>query len=213
MNIMNFRPMQQQLVLVVDDNQTHLRVCELLLDRFGYGSCCVATCRDALDAFTTTDSFGAVLMDWKLPDLNGIHCMQKMRDIDSRRSKRTPIIAVTASAMAGDRESCLSSGMDDYLAKPFSTQDFQTVLSKHIPPLTLPSGSGVLAMASSALAQGDSIGADVAIIQIVSFYQHIFGSNKAEVLSAVRALVGYLVGRNMLDEAAALEYHAEKILK
>src|SRR5579885_1164667 len=124
--------MSKPLVLVVDDNAVHLKVCELLLDKFGYLSCCIDSGHEALDIFSATDGFGAVLMDWRMPEIDGIECMQRMREVDDKRGKHTPIIAVTASVMSGDREFCLASGMDDYLSKPFVALELQQVLKRHI---------------------------------------------------------------------------------
>ena len=108
-SVASFAPMNKPLVLVIDDQPTHLKVAELLLDKFGYVSCCMENPSEALEVFSATDGFGAVLMDYRLPGIDGIECMKRMRLIDERRSKRTPIIAVTASAMESDRRKFLDS--------------------------------------------------------------------------------------------------------
>ncbi|HEY9791202.1 MAG TPA: response regulator [Candidatus Obscuribacterales bacterium] len=196
--------MSKPLVLVVDDHPTHLKVCNLLLDKFGYLSCCLSDPTEALEVFQATDGFAAVLMDWRLPDMDGIECMRRMRRIDEQRSKRTPIIAVTASAMTSDQKLCLSAGMDDFLAKPFLSDDLKFMLAKHI-PTTQPAASGLLKDVSAAIANGDLAAADLICAQIVSLFQHIWGEDKRSALDGVLHLANMLKADGLSGEANALE--------
>jgi CheY-like chemotaxis protein len=65
-----------------------------------------------------------------MPDSNGIQCADRLRLVQKVRDNGTPIIAVTAHAMPGDRERCLSAGMDDYLSKPFTLLELKNKISQ-----------------------------------------------------------------------------------
>ncbi|MFN7015906.1 MAG: response regulator, partial [Fimbriimonadales bacterium] len=74
-------------------------------------------------------SFEVILMDCQMPEMDGFEATRRIRERERQRGKpRTPIIALTANAMAEDREACAQAGMDDYLAKPFKPEMLQAVL-------------------------------------------------------------------------------------
>lgn len=118
-------------VLVVDDDPTHRRLIEMIADVIEIRPVIVENAEAALLLFRA-QRFDIVLMDWRLPTMDGCECAVEMRRIerDEERSLKTPIIAVTAKVMPGDRDFCLASGMDDYLAKPFSLDDMKNMISK-----------------------------------------------------------------------------------
>jgi len=66
--------------------------------------------------------YDLILMDIKMPVMDGIVATKKIREIESTSERHIPIVAVTANALAGDRENCLAAGVDDYIAKPFTTE-------------------------------------------------------------------------------------------
>ncbi|HEY9677230.1 MAG TPA: ATP-binding protein [Drouetiella sp.] len=75
-------------------------------------------------------NYDLILMDCQMPEMDGFEATAAVRDLELDSGKRTPIIAVTANAMAGDRERCLSLGMDDYLSKPYDLEALSMVLGK-----------------------------------------------------------------------------------
>ncbi|HLW95056.1 MAG TPA: ATP-binding protein, partial [Solirubrobacteraceae bacterium] len=119
------------LVLVVEDSPVNRLVTVHVLERCGFRVHVVNDGREALEALGT-QAYEAVLMDCQMPEVDGYEATRELR----RREKgdhRTPVIAMTAHAMSGDRERCLEAGMDDYIAKPVRSQALVTVLRKWIP--------------------------------------------------------------------------------
>ncbi|GIZ11924.1 response regulator [Pseudomonas sp. NCCP-436] len=119
-----------QTVLLVEDNPVNQTVIEAMLRSLGYCVILVSDGQQALKAFTTRD-YAAVLMDCRLPLMDGYETTRQIRQLD--RGRETPIIALTANALQGDREACLSAGMNDYLAKPFKRADLQRILQRWLP--------------------------------------------------------------------------------
>ena len=71
-------------------------------------------------------------MDVQLAGESGLACTNRIREIDKKKGRHTPIIAVTAHAMMGDKERCLESGMDDYLSKPFTMGELKEKLARWV---------------------------------------------------------------------------------
>ncbi len=76
-----------------------------------------------------TEKFDLVLMDINMPKMDGFAATREIRRIEALGS-RTPIIAMTANAMTGDRERCLAAGMDDYISKPLQLADLRQILER-----------------------------------------------------------------------------------
>lgn len=202
--------MYKPLILVVDDNATHLKVCQVLLLKYGFEPCCVASGKEAIEAFGATDDFAAVLLDWRMPGMDGIQCLRRLREIDQQRNRHTPMIAITAAATSRDRETLLEAGMDDYLAKPFTTDQLRRLLNSHLSHEQL-SAVGLLQAAVMASKSGDTVGCDLRLIQIVSLLQHIFGSDKKAARNASKAIAGIMTQDGMKNEAQLLTQHADRI--
>lgn len=118
-------------VLVVEDDPVQALLITLMLDHLGADSALVTDGAQALDA-VRTGGFALVLMDYLMPVLNGIEATCRIRCWEQVAScAPTPIVAVTASAMASECDAYRAAGMNDVLLKPFSAQALANVLARH----------------------------------------------------------------------------------
>jgi signal transduction histidine kinase/CheY-like chemotaxis protein len=117
-------------VLVVEDNPVNQAVARGMLTELGCEVTSVLSGAEAVRA-VRAEEFDVVLMDCQMPEMDGFTATRLIRDWESETSHaRNRIVAVTASALAGDREKCLASGMDDYLSKPFTLSDLRKALAE-----------------------------------------------------------------------------------
>jgi two-component system, sensor histidine kinase and response regulator len=116
---------------VVEDTRINQVVATRMLARFGYRAELAQNGQEALDALAD-GAFAAVLMDCQMPVLDGYEATREIRRRE-KDGRRTPIIAMTASSMEGDRERCIAAGMDDYLSKPLRAEALQVALSRWAP--------------------------------------------------------------------------------
>ena len=121
------------LVLLVEDNEVNQQVTTAMLRRMGCEVDVAANGKDGLVALETT-RYDLVFMDCHMPVMDGFKATAAIRASESRRGRgRQPIVALTADALVGDAEKCLSAGMDDYLAKPFGLSELRAVLERWLP--------------------------------------------------------------------------------
>ncbi len=118
-------------VLCVDDNATNRLLLSKMLDDLGYTCELVENGTEAVNAVSDR-TFDVVLMDCQMPILDGFEATEQIRDLKSDAAE-TPIVALTALAMAEDRQHCLDAGMDDYLVKPFTRSHLLEVLERFTP--------------------------------------------------------------------------------
>ena len=113
-------------VLVAEDNRVNQRVVRGLLEKLG---CAVTIADDGVHAVraAATGKFDLVLMDCQMPELDGFAATQQIR---ARQLRHVPIIALTAGVMEGDRERCLSAGMDEFLRKPVRLEELERALER-----------------------------------------------------------------------------------
>jgi CheY-like chemotaxis protein len=109
-------------ILVAEDNAVNQKLAMRLLEKQGYAPVLVETGRAALESLQK-DEFDLVLMDVQMPDIDGLAATAAIREKEKSTGKHLPIVAMTAHAMAGDRERCLAAGMDGYVAKPISLKE------------------------------------------------------------------------------------------
>jgi len=105
-------------ILLVEDNLINQKITLLTLKPLVQSIDTASNGKEALDKFGTTN-FDLILMDIQMPVMSGLVAAEKIRALESTTSSHVPIIAITANAMIGDKEKCLSAGIDDYISKPF----------------------------------------------------------------------------------------------
>ncbi len=140
-------------ILVAEDHMMNQRVMLRMLSRLGFSADAVSNGAEAVAAITRSP-YDIVLMDCQMPELDGYEATRQIRR-GGGRFRSTPIIAVTANAMEGDREKCLASGMSDYMSKPVLAQTLATTLEKWILP-DAAAGAPTSAKAPSAAATSDA---------------------------------------------------------
>jgi len=120
---------QNSRILVVDDNNTNLDVAATIVRKLGYVTDVARNGQEAIAAISVK-AYDIVLMDCRMPVLDGYQTTAAIRTMNSICNPNVPIIAMTASAMPGDRERCLVAGMDDYITKPVNSQHLAAILSR-----------------------------------------------------------------------------------
>ncbi len=119
-------------ILVVEDYFINQEIVQDMLEMM---ECSVELAEDGNEALEkhNEDKFDLILMDIQLPLKDGYEATQEIRQREKAGKPRTPIVALTANAMAGDREKCIDAGMDDYLSKPVEISKLEAILKKYIP--------------------------------------------------------------------------------
>lgn len=118
-------------ILVAEDNVVNQRVATRLLERLG---CRVDVAVSGVEVLKKleTDSYDLVFMDCQMPEMDGYEATREIRRREERGACRTPIVAMTAHALPGDREKCLEAGMDDFVAKPIRRDTLAEVIERHV---------------------------------------------------------------------------------
>ena len=116
-------------VLVTEDNVVNQRVATALLEKMGHRPTVAGSGTEAIQKWRE-DRYDLILMDVQMPGIDGYEATRRIRSLESA-GPRTPIIAMTARAMKGDRELCLNAGMDDYVSKPITREALHRVLSAY----------------------------------------------------------------------------------
>jgi signal transduction histidine kinase/ligand-binding sensor domain-containing protein/ActR/RegA family two-component response regulator len=118
-------------ILVAEDNIVNQRLVTRLLEKRGHQVTLAATGQQAVDRWSE-QPFDAVLMDVQMPDMDGLQATGVIREREKGTGRHTPIIALTAHAMKGDRERCLGAGMDNYITKPINSAELMAVLQSAV---------------------------------------------------------------------------------
>jgi CheY-like chemotaxis protein len=123
-------------ILLAEDKRVNQVLATRLLERWGHDVVLAETGRQAVTAHSR-QTFDIILMDVQMPEMNGFEATAAIRAAEGRSAGRTPIVAMTANAMKGDRERCLAEGMDDYVSKPIDRailfDVIERVLASRIP--------------------------------------------------------------------------------
>lgn len=125
---------KQAIVLLAEDNAINQQVAIHILERFGYHWVDIANNGiEAINAFNQKH-YDLIFMDCQMPEMDGYTATKKIREIEQIKGlTRVPIIAMTAHALKGDKELCLKSGMDDYLAKPVRIPELKQIITRWLP--------------------------------------------------------------------------------
>lgn len=120
-------------ILLVEDNEVNLKVAQKLIDYIGFPFDVAENGMVALNKAKKT-RYRLILMDCQMPVMDGYFCTKRIRKYEANHSlNHTPIIAMTANAMLGDKEKCLAAGMDDYMSKPLNRYVLEKTLNKWDP--------------------------------------------------------------------------------
>jgi signal transduction histidine kinase len=114
-------------VLIADDNKTSEVLASLLLEKLGFEVTCVADGREAVDK-ALAEPFDLIVMDMQMPTVDGYQATRTLRE----KGVTSPIIAVTAHALEGDKEKCIDAGCDDYVAKPINRKMLYEIVERYV---------------------------------------------------------------------------------
>ncbi len=120
-------PLRPLRVLIAEDNPSNQLVASRLLQRLGHSVTCAANGAEAVAAYST-QHWDLVLMDCQMPGMDGFQAAREIRSLEAAVGRRTPIVAVTANALAEDKQKCIASGMDHYLTKPINFAELDRVI-------------------------------------------------------------------------------------
>jgi CheY-like chemotaxis protein len=117
-------------ILIAEDNSINQKVAQRLLERLGYAVEVAVNGHQAVQKWAE-GGHDLILMDCQMPEMDGYQAAQTIRTTEAGK-KRIPIIALTANAMAGDREKCLAAGMDGFISKPINVKDLTDTLERFL---------------------------------------------------------------------------------
>jgi CheY-like chemotaxis protein len=186
-------------ILVAEDNLINRAVATGILEKAGHALVHVSNGREAVEAFSDR-SFDLILMDVQMPEMDGFEATHQIRESEKATGGHIRIVAMTAHAMAGDRERCLAAGMDDYLSKPLRKEDLLRALNgAGVEDIEEKTETTHLYSREQLLSQCD--GDEELMSELVS----IFRDNTPEIIQAI----GEAVDKR---DAPALATHSHKLL-
>ncbi len=116
-------------ILLVEDNYLNQKLILINLNKLGFAIDIANNGKEALDK-VNTNSYDLVIMDLMMPIMDGLEATRIIRNNETGTLNHLPIIGLTANTFDADREKCLSTGMDEYMAKPFDLLLFQSLIDK-----------------------------------------------------------------------------------
>ncbi len=118
-------------ILLAEDNTLNQKLALAMLAKMGHQVISVANGAEVV-ANCSDGEFDLILMDVQMPEMDGFEATTRIREYERTTGAHVPIIAMTANAMAGDRETCIKAGMDDYISKPVSRKDLEQVIARNL---------------------------------------------------------------------------------
>lgn len=118
-------------VLVAEDHAVSQHSMAKLLEKNGMTVDVVGTGQEAVARCRAT-GYSMILMDCQMPDMDGYEATRRIREMESDAGKHTPVVAITANAMATNRDRCREAGMDDYVVKPFVPEELIECIASHL---------------------------------------------------------------------------------
>lgn len=155
------RPTSDKKVLVVDDNEVNLLVAQRMLEQLGFEVDLASNGQQAITASSEHD-YAAIILDCQMPGMDGNQATRIIRSTEGD-TKHTPIIALTANAMAPERAKAFAAGVDDYLSKPVFLEDLEATLSR----LITDAEDAPVRVISASLSQSKKMSADLFDASIV----------------------------------------------
>lgn len=119
-------------ILLSEDNVVNQRVAVRLLEKAGHKVTVAVNGQEAVEKYQA-NPFDLVLMDIQMPVMDGLEATAKIRQLQQEGGQFAPIVAMTAHALAADRERCLAAGMDDYISKPIDSKLLKSIISRLFP--------------------------------------------------------------------------------
>jgi two-component system cell cycle response regulator DivK len=117
-------------ILIVDDDNRNIFALRVYLDAKGFECIAASSSADAINLLNNETSIGIVLMDMMMPDMDGFEAIMEIRRKPALQD--LPVIAVTAQAMQGDREKCITAGADNYIPKPVDIDALIKLLDEYL---------------------------------------------------------------------------------
>ncbi len=118
-------------ILLAEDNIVNQKVATKVLKKLGFDCDIASNGREAVSILKQKE-YDLVLMDCQMPEMDGFEATESIRDMEVSSDRHTPIIAMTANAMMGDRERCLEAGMDDYVSKPIKRSKLVSAIERQL---------------------------------------------------------------------------------
>ena len=200
------RPQKRLRVLLAEDNLVNRKLVTKLLQKRGHYVDAVENGRAALDLIESASSanFDLVLMDLQMPEMGGFEATTAIRERERRTTGHVPVIALTAHAMAGDRERCLAAGMDGYLSKPIEVNDLISTVERF--------GQGVDATGAPARSSRPALFDEVAALAYAGgdrrLLKQVIGLFRSDSPRSIRRIKQALARRD--GEALRMAAHALK---
>lgn len=116
-------------ILLAEDNKANQKLAMMLLKKIGYEASLAENGREAVQA-AQSGKYDLILMDCQMPEMDGFEATIAIREAEKNTQRHIPIIAMTANAMQGDREKCISVGMDDYISKPINPKQLKQIVER-----------------------------------------------------------------------------------